>query len=127
MAITACWTRRSGSPQASRRPDGGSARFLQVGCTQNDIYPLDRFIGGGVTWTGLLDSRPGDIIGFGPQYAHISEEAGLEHPYELAIEGFYLCQITPWAFVQPDLQYIVHPGGQYSNALVATVRLQISF
>ncbi len=104
----------------------GVRSFLEYGGTQDDINAIDRHFGGGVTWTGLFDARPTDIIGFSPQYAHISSQAGLAHPYELALEAFYQWQVTPWAFVQPDFQYIVHPGGTYPDALVGTLRIQIS-
>ena len=115
--------------QPKGEPDSGRGvrTFLEYGQTQNDINIIDRHIGGGVTWTGPIDSRSGDIIGVSPQYAHIPAGADLPHAYELAIESFYQWQLTPWAYVQPDLQYIVNPGGKYSDALVATLRLQITF
>ena len=31
------------------------------------------------------------------------------------------------ATLQPDLQYIVHPGGQYPDALVGMVQLSVQF
>jgi porin len=95
--------------------------------TQGDINAIDRNIGAGVAWTGPIESRPVDVLGFGPQYAHFNSRAELPHPYELALETFYQWQITPWAFIQPDLQYIIHPGGRYADAVVATLRAQISF
>jgi porin len=104
----------------------GVRSFLEYGGTQEEINAIDRHFGGGATWTGLFDARPNDIIGFSPQYAHISSQAGLAHPYELAIEAFYQWQVTPWAFVQPDFQFIVYPGGTYPNALVGTLRIQIT-
>jgi porin len=115
--------------QPAGEPDNGRGlrTFLEYGGTQNDISAIDRHFGGGITWTGPFAARPNDIIGFSPQYAHISPQAGLSHSYEIALETFYQWQLTPWAFIQPDLQYIVNPGGTYPNALVATVRLQISF
>ncbi|MGD0460900.1 MAG: carbohydrate porin [Tepidisphaeraceae bacterium] len=115
--------------QPKGEPDNGRGvrAFLEYGGTQNDINAIDQHIGGGITWTGPIDARPGDILGFSPQYAHISSQAGLTRPYELALETFYQWQLTAWALFQPDLQYIVHPGGTYANALVATLRLQISF
>jgi porin len=114
--------------QPKGEPDNGRGvrTFLEYGGTESDINPIDRHIGGGITWTGPIDARTNDIIGFSPQYAHITPQAGLPHPYELALETFYQWKLSPWAFVQPDLQYIVHPGGTHPNALVATLRLQIS-
>ncbi len=105
----------------------GVRTFLEYGGTEDTINAIDRHIGGGITWTGPIDARPNDIIGFGPQYAHITPKADLPHPYELALETFYEWQLFQWAFVQPDLQYIIHPGGTFPNALVATLRVQISF
>jgi porin len=31
--------------------------------------------------------------------------------YEMAVELTYRAQVTPWWTVQPDLQFILHPGG----------------
>jgi porin len=115
--------------QPKGEPDNGRGvrTFLEYGGTQEDINAIDRHFGGGVTWTGPIVARSGDIIGVSPQYAHISSQAGLAHPYELALETFYQWQLTHWAFIQPDVQYIVHPGGTHPNALVGTLRLQINF
>ncbi|HTW94597.1 MAG TPA: carbohydrate porin [Tepidisphaeraceae bacterium] len=123
----AIWDQTFWQPAGEPMGGRGVRGFIDFGVTQDDIYAIDRHIGAGITWTGPIESRPADIIGFGPEYAHISQEAGLRYPYELAVEGFYQWQVTPWAFVQPDLQYIVHPGGEHPNALVATVRVQVSF
>ena len=74
---------------------------------------------------GLLPSRPADTLTFGVAYAKISRDAaaldqdtlafnGPPYPirnYELAFELNYALQLAPWWTVQPDLQYIVHPGG----------------
>ncbi|MGO8702735.1 MAG: carbohydrate porin [Candidatus Brocadiia bacterium] len=114
-------------PKGEPRTGRGVRTFLEYGATQDDINAIDRHFGGGVTWTGPIAARAGDVIGLSPQYAHISSQAGLAHPYELAVETFYQWQLTAWAFVQPDIQYIVHPGGAYPNALVGTLRVQITF
>jgi porin len=115
--------RPPGEPEGGR----GARIFLEYGRTQRTIYTIDWHIGGGVAWRGLLSSRSHDIAGIGAQYAHISRQAGLPQPYELAMEAFYRLQITGWAALMPDLQYIIHPGGQYPNALVGTLRLIVDF
>ncbi len=108
--------------------DGRGVRtFLIYGRTQQTITPINQHIGGGVTWTGLLSARPNDIVGFSPQYAHLSPQAGLSHSYELAMEVFYKLPITRWAKLMADLQYIINPGGQYPNALVGTLRMKLNF
>lgn len=115
--------------QPSAGPEGrqGLGAFLEYGRTQRSVNTIDWHAGAGLAWTGLLGARPDDVIGFSPQYAHISPQAGLPHSYELAIEMFYKLQIAPWAVLKPDLQYIVNPGGQYADALVGTLRLTVNF
>ena len=52
----------------------------------------------------------------------------MENRYsETAIEAFYKYQLTEFMSVKPDLQYIVNPGGAGRDAIVAGVRLEISF
>ena len=56
---------------------------------------------------------------------------------EVVFEMTYAAQIAPWWIVQPDLQYIVHPGGNVPdpdnptltvrNAFVVGVRSAIKF
>jgi carbohydrate-selective porin OprB len=38
-------------------------------------------------------------------------------------------RITSWFALQPDVQYVVHPGGarEFANALVVGIRSAISF
>ncbi|MGC9261013.1 MAG: carbohydrate porin [Phycisphaerae bacterium] len=82
----------------------------------------------GVVGTGLIPTRPNDQIGLGYDWAHISSEANLPKPYELAIEGFYAVNLGHGIDVQPDLQYYVNTGGGvYPDALVATIRLSVAF
>jgi porin len=49
--------------------------------------------------------------------------------YEMAFETSYVAQITPWMNLQPDLQYIIHPGAtsQVGNALVIGLRVTVNF
>lgn len=114
-------------PSHARKNGPGLRTFLGYGQTQKNINAVDYHVGGGVTWTGLQPDRPDDVIGIGPQYAHISEKAGLRESYELAVEAFYRMHLNDWATVQPDLQYIVNPGGQYPDALVLTVHADMHF
>jgi porin len=114
-------------PGGDSRSGRGIRSFLVYGRTQQTITPIDQQFGGGVTCMGLLPARPQDLVGFSPQYAHLSPPAGLPQSYELALEGFYRWRLTRWATIMADLQYIVHPGGQYSNALVGTLHMKLNF
>jgi porin len=49
--------------------------------------------------------------------------------YELVIEAGYRIQFTKFASIQPDVQYIVNPGGtgRIPNALVLGAQIGITF
>jgi porin len=57
--------------------------------------------------------------------------------YEAVLEATYQYQATPWAQIQPDLQYVRSPGGgladpsqprrKIGDALVAGVRVNLTF
>ncbi len=99
--------------------------FLEYGLTQQTINPIDKHFGAGITWSGPLSFRPKDLMGFTGQYAHCSPDADLRYSYEFALEWFYKFKVGSWGAVMPDIQYIIHPGGQYPNAWVGTARLEI--
>lgn len=105
----------------------GVRMFLEYAQTPGDVSIMDRHIGGGLSWTGPIPPRPKDILGVTLQYIHLSESAGVPKSYEQTFESFYKIQVTPWAAIQPDLQYITHPGGQYPSALVGTLQFEIHF
>jgi porin len=45
----------------------------------------------------------------------------------VVFEMTYAAQIAPWWIVQPDLQYIVHPGGNVPNPNDPTVAIGNAF
>ena len=49
--------------------------------------------------------------------------------YEATIELTCQFQLTPWCTMQPDAQWIIHPGGsrEIDNALVIGFRTQLMF
>jgi porin len=112
-----------GEPEESR----GVRTFLEAGRTQSSVSVIDWNMAGGVTWTGPVSPRPDDILGFSANCAHLSPQAGLLHTYELALEWLYQVPLTKWATLMPDVQFIIHPGGQYPDAVVATLDLTVRF
>ena len=93
--------------------------FAQFGTYQKDRSDLRFYYDIGLTHRGLVHSRPDDLIGiacttvcFSPGYR---VEGKLPYRYEAAYEFFYKFQLTDHAMVQPNFQYIVHPGGQHRD------------
>lgn len=114
-------------PPAARDSQRGVRAFVEYGHTERSVAAIYQHLGGGISWTGPFPSRPDDIIGFDPQCAFLSPDADFPHSYELALEAFYRANLTGWLNFEPDLQYIVNPGGRYANALVATLRAEVVF
>ncbi len=101
--------------------------FLQYAWANDQLTEIDQNVSGGLRWAGPIPGRADDNTGISATWAHLSPYAQTPYSYELGIEGFYTAQITPWLSIQPDLQYIIHPGGTYQNALVATVQVGLAF
>ncbi len=104
--------------------------FLMYGYTDEDISEIEHHIEGGVTWTGLIPTRDDDAIGLLASFVEFSDEtgAGFTEEHEVVIETFYKVQLTPYASVKPDLQWIGNPGGGGNDdAVVATIRTEVVF
>lgn len=109
----------------------GLTAFFQYAVADEAISELTRHIGLGISWRGPLAARPDDVFGVGASYVELSDRpgSGLTEGSEVAHEIFYLAQLTPWLFVQPDVQYITDPGGDATlgDAVVITVRVGLLF
>jgi porin len=99
--------------------------FTRGGFAPSDRNLVSWYVDGGIGFKGLLASRPDDTLTFGVAHSHISKHAaaldrdmlalsGTPYPIrnaETVFELSYIAQITPWWSIQPDVQYIVRPGG----------------
>lgn len=104
---------------------------------QQNISKLPFQANGGAIYTGLLPGRENDqtILGviygnFSSSYASASASSGNGSPnYELVYEAGYRINFTKYAYFQPDLQWIINPGGLGStpNALVIGAQTGIIF
>jgi porin len=124
--------------------------FLRASASPSDRNLLSFYIDGGAGLKGPLPGRADDVLTFGVAYAEISRDASALdrdmaatasgfpiRDYEMVFELSYQAQIAPWWIVQPDLQYIVHPGGNVrnpndpaaviGNAFIAGLRSTIKF
>ncbi|HEY8900984.1 MAG TPA: carbohydrate porin [Chthoniobacterales bacterium] len=91
----------------------------------------------GLVYTGLIPGRDDDALGVALGFADLTsgaaqtlfDEGSRKAGYEAVIEVTYDAQITNWLHVQPDLQYIIRPGGtgDYGNALVLGGRVSVTF
>ena len=122
-----CWDQRlvrGEGPDAVGEVNG----FLQLAHAPPAISAFETHLGLGATWKAPLAARPADLAGLAASWAFASSEAELDEPYELAIEAFWRLGIGAHLSLKPDLQYVVHPsaGGEAGDALVATIRIELS-
>jgi porin len=133
--------------------DQGLSAFMRASASPSDRNPVDLYADAGLTYKGLILGRPDDLTGIGVAFGRISPQAAAAdqarvffsgdpmpiRDYEALVELTYQAQITKDWSVQPDFQYILHPGGNVPdpsdpngaspipNALVIGVRTMIKF
>ncbi len=125
-------------------PSGPEVRaFGRVGLAPEDRNLADFYLEAGLNYRGLLPRRGRDVLGVAFTYTDISGDlrqlAREENrfnvtrdalpDYEAVLEITYQINAAPWLQVQPDLQYIIHPGGspRYGDALVIGARTVVTF
>jgi porin len=103
--------------------------FVRTVATPADRNLIGFYLDAGLIFTGFNETRPDDIIGIGVAYGRVSPQAaaydrdvaaitGMSIPvrnYEALIELTYQMQLAKNWSVQPDLQYVIHPGGNVPN------------
>lgn len=104
---------------------------------QQNISLLPFQVNAGAVYTGLIPGRVNDNSIFGVAYGKMSsvfaseqEDLGNSYrTYELMYELAYRINITQFFYVQPDLQWVIHPRGNESipNALVVGSQIGVIF
>ena len=107
-----------------------------VGAPNADVSTFPFFFDAGVVVRGPFASRPYDDVLFGILYGEFSNvlrqgqrAAGEpQQHFEMVLEWSYILQLTPWLQLQPDIQYVIEPGGtgQIPNALVLGAQIAVN-
>jgi porin len=124
----------------------GIAAFARVVGAPANRNPVDVYWEAGLTFSGMVASRPDDTFGIGYAYTGISRditERQKDHDrpivasYESVLEMSYIAQIMPGLILQPDFQYFWNPGGHVPdradpriavpNAAVVGLRTTINY
>jgi porin len=105
--------------------DRGIGVFARLSGAPADRNLIDLYADGGLEFIGLSNARPDDKFGIAAGYAHVSKRAqALDADYRSLLDprwpvrsfeglltAVYQYQIREGWTVQPNLQYIIHPGG----------------
>lgn len=111
--------------------------FARGGVADARVSAAPASWGAGLVYIGLLPGRDADEAGVAVAALHTTSlwraqarQAGTPlAPVELAVEVSYRCAVTPWLTLQPDLQYIIHPGfdRRAHPALLLGTRAELTF
>lgn len=126
-------------PTSAEDKNQGLSAFGHIAFAPPHRNTFELYVDGGLTYTGICSCRPNDSVGIALAYGELSnrailgmaddEETRPSRGGEFLLEATYRCQVTGWMTIQPDLQYIVNPGGvgAIPNALVLGVRAAVNF
>jgi len=112
---------------------GGLSGWVRVGVANGDINRIADYLGAGLVYTGLIAGRDKDQAGLAINRAGFGDGARAQAARagiplagaETTFEATYRYAVKDWLNVQPDVQYVIHPGGNLAlgDALVIGVRL----
>jgi porin len=111
--------------------DQGLAVFARVAGLPTAQNEVSLYGDGGITYKGLVPSRPDDTAGIAFAYLGVSSAARAldfdtrhfsgnpDYPvrdHEILVEATYQAKVAPWWKLQSVLQHWFHPGGKVLNA-----------
>lgn len=85
------------------------------------------YFGAGFSYAGVLSSKGSDVLGLAFADGMRENDCGNN---EISFELTYKVQLNDQIYLQPDMQYVVHPGGTASrleNATVGLLRVGMEF
>ena len=105
--------------------------FLMAGIADEDTNPVQWSIAGGIGGRGLFAGRPNDEFGIGYFFIDLKDDVvaniiGLKSE-EQGVEIYYDFEVVPSVHITPDLQ-IIDPGLAASDtAVIAGLRMNVTF
>lgn len=99
--------------------------FVQAGISPEQRSMIHTYLGLGLNCSGFLSRSDNDQAGIAIAHARLSDGKGSETTIELT----WRKQVFGTIYIQPDLQYIIHPSGDSNlkNCLAGMIRTGFSF
>ncbi len=106
--------------------------FLRYGWSDPDLRRAEHFWSAGGVVAGPLPGRPKDELGLGVGQALIGDDfrrAAGSASSESIVELYYKIALTEYLHLTPDVQVLLHPGGDRDRdvGVVAGLRLSVTF
>lgn len=112
----------------------GLVLFGQLGMSPSNKNDLSKYGSVGLHYKGPIPKRDNDLAGiavgcgnFASRLNNITYDLGGRMGGETVVEAFYRAFITKWFYLQPDVQFIMNPGGMYDSSVAIGVRSVITF
>ncbi|QXQ06528.1 carbohydrate porin [Sphingosinicellaceae bacterium] len=111
--------------------DSSLIGWVRLGIADDRVDRIDSYAEGGLVLTKPFGGRGGDSAGISVMRAMFGDPARNVEPglrsAETTIEATYRAALMPRVAIQPDVQYVIHPGGTAGlrDALVVGVRLSL--
>jgi porin len=108
--------------------------FLRAGAANARINPVNRYVGMGAVYTIVSKAREHRIgvstaiAQFGEPFRRRAASAGhITDARECIVEITYRVNVSEWLSIQPDIQYVRHPGAdaQLGSAWVVGLRFEL--
>ena len=118
--------------QEAAHPDQGLAGWVRLGTADGAVFPVQDYAGGGLVYTGLLPGCDQDRAGLAVYSARYGAGWRCVTPgaraAETTFEASYQRLPRAGLLLQPDVQYIRHPGGAAGvrDALAVILRVKLS-
>lgn len=118
--------------------DSGIGLFGRISASPSDRNIVSFYADGGIVFTGMIPGRPDDKFGATLLYSRVSDSArALDvdqiafgngprpiRDHEMILELSYQAQIVPGWTVQPDFQYVMHPGGHVPDPMMPSMAIR---
>lgn len=112
------------------RRDGGLQvqSWVRLGLGDAATDAVRSYVGGGVVASGFWARHPDDAVGLAVAQARMNGRARPGAGAETAFELTFQHGVTDWLTVQPDVQWVINPGGfgDVRNAVVGGIRLIVT-
>lgn len=112
----------------------GLVVFGQFGISPDSKNDMCQYTSGGLEYIGPIPKRDKDRAGvavgsgrFASRLNYVGFDETNRVGSETVVEAFYRVQVTPWFYLQPDIQYIANPGGTYDSSVAVGIRSVITF
>lgn len=112
----------------------GLTLFGQAGISPSNKNDMSKYIGAGLHYIGPIPKRDKDRAGiaiangsFASRLSGVGSDYGARVGSETVFECFYRIQVNNWFYLQPDIQFIMNPGGMYQNSTAVGLRSVITF